>query len=74
MMIPTGFIEVTSLIDGKRFLIRVDSIDAVYENDPKSEKYGGKKPACTTVVYGNCDVDIAESYDEVLQMMWKSDL
>lgn len=72
-MIPTGFIEVTSLIDGKRFLVRVDSIDAVYENDETQVKYG-RKPSCTTIVYGNSNVDVAEPYDDVLNMMWKSDL
>ena len=67
------FIEVTSLIDRKRFCIRAECIVAVYENDEVELNYG-RKPACCTIVYGNDTIDVAESYDEICAKIYNAEL
>lgn len=72
--IPHGFIEMTCLKDGKRCIIRSDLIGAVYENGPTKEDFG-VKPAHTEVCYeSNKTVEVVESYDEVLEKMYYSEL
>ncbi len=72
-MTPSGFIEVTCVSDGRKCLIRVDSIEALYECGEEVFSYG-TKPAHTEIVYSNQSVDVAESYEDVKDMMWKADL
>ena len=73
-MIPHGFIEVTTLIDGKKALIRTDAIDAVYENGPKNVDYG-QKPPCTSIDYDEAkSVDVIDSFEDVCTKMWQSEL
>lgn len=72
MMKSKEFIEVTSLVDGKRFSVRAACISAVYENDEQNLDYG-KKPPCTTIVYQDGTIDVAESYDEVCDMIFRAE-
>ena len=72
-MTPSGFIEVTCLSDGLKCLLRVDNIAALY--DCGEERFSwGTKPSHTMIVYSSETVDVAESYEEVKDMMWKADL
>ncbi len=74
MNVPQGFIEVTCLNDGKRCLVRTDLIGAVYEYGPTKKDYG-VKPAHTEICYeDNKSVDMVESYDEVCDKMYMSEL
>jgi len=69
------FIHVTSIVDGKRAAIRAANISAVYENDGEKLKFGGYKPPFTTIEYdGASTVDVAESYDEVCEMIYSAEL
>lgn len=69
------YIHVTSIVDGKRAAIRAANISAVYENDGEKQKYGGYKPPFTTIDYdGNGSVDVAESFDEVCDMIYRAEL
>lgn len=73
-MVPNDFIEVTCLDDGKRALIRTDLIEAVYEYGERKVAYG-VKPAHTEICYAdNKQVDCIESYDEIANQIWKSEL
>lgn len=73
-MTPKDFIEVTCLNDGKRCLVRTDLISAVYEYGPTKKDYG-VKPAHTEICYeDNKSVDVVESYDEVCDKMYMSEL
>ena len=67
------FIEVTSLYDGKKALIRTDSIISVLDNAPESIAYG-KKPACRTINYSGNSLDVAETLEEISDMIWESEL
>jgi hypothetical protein len=42
----------------------------------KEEKgeYGAVKPAHTEIFYGGHSLDVVESYEEVMDMIWKSEL
>jgi len=74
MNVPHGFIEATCLNDGKRCIVRTDLIGSVYEYGPTKKDYG-VKPAHTEICYeGNKSVDVVESYDEVLDKMYMSEL
>lgn len=73
-MVPSGFIEITCLDDGKRALIRTDLIEAIYEYGERKVDYG-VKPAHVQICYGdNKQVDCIESYDEIANQIWKSEL
>ena len=73
-MIPNEFIEVTCLNDGKKALIRIDLIDAVYEYGATQKDYG-IKPAHTEICYdSNKSCDCVETYEEVCNMMWRAEL
>ena len=74
-MIPKEFIEVTCLNDGKKALIRVDLIDAVYEYGPEKKDWGGVKPAHTEICYDdNKTIDVVETFEEVSTMIWNAEL
>lgn len=68
-MIPKDFIEVTCLCDGKKALVRVDSIVAVYEYGEEKKDYG-VKPAHVEIDYDdNKSLDVSESFDDVSTMI-----
>lgn len=68
-----GFIEVTSLYDGKKALIRVEEIIAVLDNAQRRVDYG-VKPACRTIEYSGTSLDVVETFDEICEMIWKAEL
>lgn len=72
-MIPKEFICVTSLVDGKRALVRSSCIDAVYENDAEDVDYG-RKPSCVTLCHGSSCLDVCEGFDEVCNMIYNAEL
>ena len=73
-----GFIEVTSIYDGKKACIRAECITAVIDNAPEQESYARGvcvvKPACRTIRYSGETMDVAESYDEICDMIYKAEL
>ena len=74
-MVPREFIEVTCLNDGKKALIRVDLIDAVYEYGPERKDYGAVKPAHVEICYDdNKSIDVTETFEEVSHMIWNAEL
>jgi len=68
-----GFIEVTSLYDGKKALIRAESIIAVLDNAQERVDYG-VKPACRQIVYSGSALDVTETLDEICEMIWQAEL
>lgn len=72
------FIEVTSVYDGKKAVIRAAIIDAVVDNTPESEHYAdGRymvKPACRTIRYAGATFDCLESYEDICDMIYKAEL
>ena len=67
------FVRVTSLVDGKRCLIRSACIQAVYEYGEESQPYG-KKPSHVSIEYDNGSVDVVETFDEVCAMIYNAEL
>lgn len=73
-MRPKDFIEVTCLSDGKKALIRVDLISAVYEYGDTKKDYG-IMPAHVEICYeDNKSIDVSESFEEVSTMIWNAEL
>lgn len=72
------FIEVTSVYDGKKAVIRAAIIDAVVDNAPESEHYADGmymvKPACRTIRYAGATFDCLESYEDICDMIYKAEL
>ena len=69
----SGFIEVTALVDGKKALIRTDSITAVTDNGREEIDYG-VKPAHRCIIHSGMSLDVVETMDEIADMMWESEL
>lgn len=66
------FIEVTSLYDGRKAVIRAESIEAVLDNSEERDGYG-MKPAHRRIIFGVESLDVVESFDEILDMMWDAE-
>lgn len=66
------FIEVTAQYDGKRASIRSSCIEAVTEN---AEDRNGERVSfpCRTIWYAGKSINVLESYDEILQMMYEAE-
>lgn len=74
-MIPSGFIEVTALVDGRKACIRAECIESVLDNAEERNEYGlVSKPECRTVNYSGHYIDVVESYDDILNMIWNAEL
>ena len=69
----SGFIEVTALYDGRKALLRADCISAVLDNGEERVDYG-VKPECRTIHFSGTTLDVIESYDDIIDMIWKAEL
>lgn len=73
-MKPSGFIEVHALCDGKIASIRADCVDAVFDNDAQNVD-GATKPPCRSILFsGGRSIDVTESYEEIMNMIWNAEL
>lgn len=64
------FIEVTAQYDGRKAFIRSSCIEGVTDN---AERWDGKEcffPECRTIYYAGRSINVKESYDEILSMMY----
>ena len=68
-----GFIEVTALIDGRKALIRAESIMAVYDNGDEQMDYG-VKPSHRCIIHSGTTLDVVETIDEIADMIWNAEL
>lgn len=67
------FIEVTALSDGKKSLIRAESIIAVHDCGEEDEVYG-VKPAHRLIEYSGSELDVVESLDDICDMIYNAEL
>lgn len=67
------FIEVTALYDGRKACIRSSLIEGVTDNAEQWD--GGEcfKPECRTIYYAGRSINVKESYDEILSMMYDAE-
>ena len=65
------FIVVTALRDGRRSLIRADSIVAVHDNAEEELQYG-VKPSYRTIDYSGDSIDVVETLDEISEMIYNA--
>lgn len=72
------FIEVTSIYDGKKALIRAACIEAVIDNAAATENFAcGRcivKPACRTIRYSGATLDVIESVEDISNMIYQAEL
>lgn len=68
-----GFIEVTALIDGRKAIIRAESIMAVYDNGEERVDYG-VKPSHRCIIHSGTSIDVVESLDEICDMIYSAEL
>ena len=76
MPLSKDFIEVHALVDGKVASIRAESIDAVLDNSELKNEYGYvEKPECRTIDYaGGRSLDVKETYEDIMNMIWNAEL
>lgn len=67
------FIEVTSIYDGKKALIRAACIDAVIDNAAEKLDFG-IKPECRRINYSGSYLEVSESYEEISEMIYNAEL
>lgn len=67
------FIEVTALSDGRKSLIRAESIIAVHDNGEEESAYG-VKPSHRMIEYAGGEIDVRESIDEICGMIYNAEL
>lgn len=67
------FIEVTTLIDNEKALIRAECITAVYDN-PESEVDYGVKPSHRCIIHSGTSIDVVETMDEICDMIYAAEL
>mgnify|MGYP007038225017 CR=1 FL=1 len=67
------FIEVTAQYDGGKAVIRAACIEAVTDN---MEDRNGEcvKPACRTIYYAGHSINVTESYEEIIEMIWRAEV
>jgi len=68
------FIEVHALVDGCICAIRSDCITAVESYKEEKGVYGAVKPAHTEIYYSGHNLEVVESYEEVMNMIWSAEL
>ena len=66
------FIEVTAISDGKRAAIRACCINAVLENAECDEE--GTEVDYRTIDYDGGSVDVIDSYEDIMAMIYKAEL
>ena len=69
----TGFIEVTSLYDGRKAFIRSECITSVEDNAEEKEGYKFK-PSHRTILYGGEFLDVTESLADIMDMIRSAEL
>ena len=75
MPLSHDFIEVTALVDGRKASIRAEVIDAVLDNADEVNDFGRVvRPECRTINYSGHSLDVVESYDEIMNMIWNAEL
>lgn len=67
------FIEVTSIYDGRKALVRASCIDSVVDNDEEKEDFG-VKPSCRRIVYSGIFLDVSESLEEISERIYNAEL
>lgn len=72
MSMLKDFIEVTAQYDGKRAAIRSSCIEAVTDN---AEDRNGERVSyeCRTIWYAGRSINVLESYDEIMSMMYNAE-
>ena len=67
------FIEVTAQYDGRKVCIRAASIESVMDNaeDVNGE---GIKFESRTINYAGHSINVIESYDEIIDMIFKAEM
>jgi len=72
-MVSKDFIEVTALYDGKKAAIRAEYIESAIDN---AEDRNGEeiKLACRTINYAGRSINVIESCDEILDMIFHAEL
>lgn len=68
-----GFIEVTSIYDGKKALIRTACIDSLIDNEAVVLDFGVKPPH-RTLIYSGTKFDCIETYDDICSMICQEEL
>ena len=65
------FIVVTALSDGRRSIVRADSIVAVHDIGEEEYSYG-VKPSYRTIDYSGGSIDVVETLDEISEMIYNA--
>lgn len=67
------FIEVTAQYDGKKACIRASTIEAVTDN---AEDVNGEsvKFESRTIFYAGRSINVLESYDDIVDMIYKAEM
>jgi hypothetical protein len=72
-MILKEFIEVTAQYDGRKACIRAACIEGVTDN---AEQKDGEtiRLESRTIFYAGKSINVTESYEEILNMIWNAEL
>lgn len=72
-MILKDFIEVTAQYDGRKACIRAACIEGVTDN---AEQKDGEtiRLESRTIFYAGKSINVTESYEEILNMIWNAEL
>ena len=72
-MILKEFIEVTAQYDGRKACIRAACIEGVTDN---AEQKDGEtiRFESRTIFYAGKSINVTESYEEILNMIWNAEL
>lgn len=77
------FIEVTSIYDGKKAMIRAALIDSVIDNDREVKNFYNEdgatfsfvtKPSCRRIFFNGNDFEASESYEDIINMIYNAEL
>lgn len=67
------FICVTSIYDGRKAYVRASCIEGVSDNAEEILDFG-VKPAHRSIVYSGVCLDVRESIDEIMDMIFNAEL
>ena len=73
MEILKEFIEVTAQYDGRKACIRAACIESVMDN---AEQKDGEsiRLECRTINYSGRSINVIESYEEIIDMIYKAEM
>ena len=73
MELIKDFIEVTAQYDGRKACIRASLIEGVTDN---AEQRNGENVSfeCRTIYYAGHSINVIESYDEIVEMIYHAEL